>query len=167
MAINLQKSLKNNSMSKFNQTINVEIQVDTIANQLREKISPEFKHREELVEAIIGTALNNKDTEALQYIYNAMTGHIPKLDFKVGDIINCKATTWMYVTEESRLKKDSHSAELGKCVIVNVNAFSNTPYYVEYDYYCSDGSVRKDRTWVKAHQCSKFEGFYMEEDIFN
>lgn len=152
-------------MRKFNQTISIEIQVDAIANQLLESINPQFKHREPVVEAIIGTALNNKNSQALSYIYNAMAGHLPEINYKVGDIINCTAETYMYLTEESRLKQDSQRAPLGKSKVIEINPFSNTPLLVEYDYHRQDGSVKKDTSWVKMDQCSEFPSL-LAEDIF-
>jgi hypothetical protein len=152
-------------MRKFNQSISIEVQVDNIANQLLDTINPEFKHREPMVEAIIGTALNNK--EALSHIYNAMNGYLPEINFKVGDIVNCKATTYMYVTEESRIKGDSHRAELGKSVIVQVDPYRADPLCVEYDYYTSDGTVRRDARWVEMRHCSEFPVKSIQEDIFS
>jgi hypothetical protein len=152
-------------MRKFNQTIRIEVQVDNIASQLLDSINPAFKHREPMVEAIIGTALNNKDT--LSHIYNAMNGYLPEINFKVGDIVNCKATTYMYLTEESRLKGDSHRAELGKSVVVQIDPYRNDPLCVEYDYYTSNGTTCRDTRWVEMRDCSEFPSVSIQEDIFD
>jgi hypothetical protein len=150
-------------MRKFNQTINVEMEVDAIANQLLNTINEDTPNRESIVEAIFTNLIGSKD--AIQHLYNALNGNIPKINFKVGDIINCKATTWMYVSEKSRLEQDSERAELGKAVIVAINPFRNDPLYVEYDYYNADGSIRKDKTWVKQQQCSF--AFHVDEEVFS
>ncbi len=152
-------------MRKFNQTISIEIEVDTIASQLLNTINPEFKHREPVVEAIIGTALNNKET--LSHIYNAMNGHLPEINYKVGDVILCKSSTYMYLSEQSRAKGDSERSELGKCVIVDINPYRTEPLCVEYDFYHSDGSVTRDTRWVAMRYCSEFPGFYVNEDILS
>ena len=152
-------------MRKFNQTISIEVPVDNIASQLLDKINPEFKHREPVVEAIIGTALNSR--EALSQIYNAMNGYLPEINYKVGDVILCKATSYMYLTEQSRAKGDSERTELGKCVVVDINPYRNDPLCVQYDYYHSDGTVTKDTKWVAMHYCSEFPGFHVDEDIFS
>jgi len=165
-------------MRKFNQTISIEIEVDSIANQLLNTINPEFKHRIPVVEAIIGTALNNRDSQALGYIFNALSGHLPEINYKVGDLVNCTATTYMYVSEQSRAKKDSESAPLGKSKVIAINPFSSTPLQVEFDYHRSDGTIRKDTMWVKMNQCSNIvrtsdcsdesiDGIYKYEDIFS
>jgi len=165
MAFNLQKSLKSNNMKKFNQTITIEIEVDNIANQLLEKMNPEFKHREPVVEAIIGTALNSRDN-TLSHIFNALSGHLPEINYKVGDIVDCTSETYMYLTEESRQSGDSQRAKLGKSKVIEINPFSSTPLLVEYDYYRKDGTVKKDTSWVKMSQCSEFPSV-QHEDIFS
>ena len=152
-------------MRKFNQTISIEVEVDSIANQLLNTINPEFKHREPMVEAIIGTALLN--SESLSHIYNAMNGYLPELNYKIGDVLNCTATTYMYVSEQSRIKQDSERAPLGRVTVIDINPYSKSPLLVEFDYHRIDGTVRRDTAWVKMKDCTEFPPVAIQEDIFD
>ena len=81
-------------MKRFNKTITVEIQVDSIAQQLLSTINPEFKHREELVESIIGTALNSN---SMLYIYNSLNGFTNDINFAVGDTVFCEKKIYKHI----------------------------------------------------------------------
>jgi hypothetical protein len=69
-------------MKSFNQVITVKVSVDTIAKNLLNQINSDFKHRELIVESIIGGMLNE---DVLGYLHNSLNGYTEEINFKVGD----------------------------------------------------------------------------------
>ena len=139
-------------MKKFNKVITIEVAVDSIAEQLLSTLSPDFKHRELVVEAIIGTGV---DKNTLSYVYNAMNGFSPEIDFKVGDIVMSEHTEYMYKTEDSRVKGNSQSEAIGQCKVINIDLYTKDKLQVEYVYYNRAGTTEPKTAWVKHTNCSK------------
>ena len=139
-------------MKKFNKIITVEVSVDSIAEQLLSTMSPDFKHKELVVEAIIGTGV---DKGTLSYVYNALNGFSPEIDFKVGDAIVTGQTEYMYKTEESRTTRNSKPAAMEDCIVVGIDLYSPTKLNVEYTYYNQDGTTKRSTTWLKHTVCNK------------
>lgn len=98
-------------MKKFNKTINIEVEVDAIAQQLLGVMSADSKHKEVIVEAIIGTGLHNS---SLNVIYNALNGHRPSVNFELGEHVICSQKTW----------KDSSREPIGECLICDIDEYS-------------------------------------------
>ena len=139
-------------MKKFNKVITIEVAVDSIAEQLLSTLSPDFKHRELVVEAIIGAGV---DKNTLSYVYNALNGFSPEIDFKVGDVVRSEHTEWMYPTEESRTKRNSVSTEIGECKVIAIDLFTKDKLKVEYVYQNIEGKTDLNTTWVSHTKCSK------------
>jgi hypothetical protein len=72
-------------MKKFNKVIQVEVSVDTIAEKLLETMAPDFKHREQVVEAIIGAMVEHEELHKIAPLYNALNGFSNDINFKAGD----------------------------------------------------------------------------------
>ena len=139
-------------MKKFNKIITVEVSVDSIAEQLLATMSPDFKHRELVTEAIIGTGV---DKSTLSYVYNALNGFSPEIDFKVGDMVISEHTEWMYPTEESRTKRNSVSVAIGECKVIAIDLYTKDKLKVEYVHQNIEGKTEPKTTWVNHSKCSK------------
>lgn len=126
------------------------VNVDAVAQKMLSTIDPQFPHRETLTEAIIGFAL---DKDVVAHVYQALNGYVPTCEFSIGDTVICNDKTYQYKTSESREKKDSQRSELGVSVITDIDLYANNPIEVEYDYYHLDGTISKQKSWVKPNNC--------------
>lgn len=75
-------------MQKFTEVIKVEVEVESIHQQLLSTFPEDYKHKEILAHAIIGSSLS---ANKLGFIYNALNGYSSEIDFNVGDEIICSA----------------------------------------------------------------------------
>jgi hypothetical protein len=144
-------------MNKFNKVIKIEVSVDDIANQLLAQISPDFKHRELLTEAIIGSSLEKNN---LSYVYGALSGFTGDVDFQVGDSVVCKSQVYNYIqrpqTEPpTEVKYDQQYVQIGDCKVVEINKWSENKLMVEYTETLRDGKQRTDQKWVDHKECNK------------
>ena len=159
-------------MKQFNRIITVEVSVDAIAQNLLDTIAPDFKHREMLVESIIGS---NIDTGKLGYIYNALNGFTNEINFAKGDKIYCSNKTYMFKTPSSIEKDNSEYAEMGDAVVIDTDVYAEKKVLIEYDHYGRKGEVTRKQAWVNHTDCvrtvptidlRKGNGI-VHEDIFN
>ena len=135
-------------MKSFNQTITVQVEVDSIAKDFLASIKEDFKHRELLVESIIGSAL---EKGGLNYIYNSLHGYTGDIDFKVGDgvITSHREYRRIHVTEERKY------SPIGWCKVVNINLYSDDKVQVEYTDINENGETFQVITWVSHLSCNK------------
>ena len=61
-----------NELKKFNASIQIEIEVDMIAQQLLEAMDPAFKHSTIVVESIVGRMMQDN---SLSFLYNSLNGY--------------------------------------------------------------------------------------------
>jgi hypothetical protein len=140
-------------MKKFNQVIQIEIEVDMVAQKLLAEFKEDFKHRELLTETIVGTALNNG---IVSYLYNSLNGFSADIDFKVGDVVICNGTWYQYYDMiDNQLVKTGKRVEIGICTIVEIDLYSDSKVKVEFESYSSDGTTSKELQWVDHRKCSK------------
>jgi len=123
-------------MKKFNQSIKVEVEVDAIAEQLLSTINPEFKHREQVVESIIGNAIREKSMTT--QIYNSLNGFSNEINFKVGDIVKCSRGLY------DQDKKGNI------CRVIDVNIYNHYDK-LRVEYYNSKGELNEQ--WVSHSYC--------------
>ena len=128
-------------MKQFNQTINIEVAVDSIAQTLLDTMSPDYKHREIVTEAIIATGL---EKNTLSFIFNALNGHLPHLNFNVGETVICTSTYWA----------KGKSNEIGICRIVEINPYAECELKVEYTYV-DDEKTHTAKQWVRSNRCDR------------
>lgn len=133
-------------MKKFNKTISIEVEVDTIAQMLLDSMAPDFKHRELVAEAIIGTSV---ESNKIDYIYNTLNGYSNEIDFKVGDNIVCDATYYGY--HEGTRKNTVY----GIAVVKEINLYSKEKLLIAYTKQESNGEPREATTWVSHHKCTR------------
>lgn len=128
-------------MKKFNKTISIEVEVDTVAEQLLSVMSADSKHRELIVESIIATAMNSS---SLNHIFNALNGHRPSVNFELGEYVICDYKRW----------KDSSRVPIGRCLICDIDEY--TSYLtVSYEVFDSEGKMSIESKSVPMSSCSK------------
>jgi len=124
-------------MKKYNQVIKVEVSVDQIADKLAELINPEFKHKDNVVDSIIGPLLEQGN---INYLYNALNGYTNDLDFQVGDNVHCTAEVFHNKMYQA----------IGEAVVVEVNPYKPAKIRIKHT---KTGTV--DYDWVDHTKCSK------------
>jgi hypothetical protein len=136
------------TLKKFNQTINIEVQVDDIAEQLFSSMDESFKHKHIVVDAIIGTSL---DHNSLSYVYNALNGHSPEIDFEVGEMIICSSIYYY------RARKGGEEArnEIGVAKVTEIDLYRKDKIRLTFFGYNADGGEMAQSRWVLHTACSR------------
>lgn len=137
-------------MKKFNKTIMVAISVDQIAIELEKVIKPDFKHKESLVEAIIGTLLHHE--ESLGFVMNALHGWSNELEFMVGEEISCSEKCRNEFVEVTRKYK---RVEIGACKIVEIDPYRPDDKLKVSFIEDQEGEQVKVEQWVDHLLCNR------------
>lgn len=136
-------------MKKFNQVINVQVSVDSIAESFLSTISMDEKHRELIAEAVIGSAL---EKGTLSYIHNALNGYSNSINFEVGDTVSFER---YYRKNKEQQERKEHTIQ---ATVVDVNPYSDlkVKLHLEYEEYSygEQNKVNQDE-WVSHLKCSK------------
>jgi len=133
------------TMKSFNQAINIEVQVDTIANKLLESMDSSNPHSALIAETIIGTLVSEG---RLSGLYNALNGWESTIDFKVGQLIHCSSTHY----------SGSKREVIGNCEIIEINEYkngSNIKVSLEYMYDDKSTEPSKSTKWVDISSLSE------------
>lgn len=127
-------------MKKFNKAIQVSVEVDVIAEQLLSMMNVDEKHRELVVETIIG---NMENTNRIGKLYNALNGHKDVINFEVGDKVICDAG--LYV--------DGLYCKNVECEVVGIDMYDTNPIKVSYVSKTEKGTISTHP--VPTNTCSK------------
>lgn len=135
-------------MKRFNKVITIEVSVDSIAEQLLDTISPEFKHREILAEAIIGRMERDN---SLSYLYNSLNGYPCDIDFKIGDEVRTEnpMRIYGYWTLESIEKNDSIYNDVYTAKVVEINPYADEKLKIQFDVPGKTGQLTPQTKWVR------------------
>ena len=137
-------------MKKFNKEITVTVSIDSIAQNLLEQFPEDYKHREIVTEAIIGSCQDNEN--ALSNIYNTLNGYPCDVDFAVGDHVICTDYYWGYPDGKA---DESTRVDNGPATVLEIDPFkAKNKIRISYDKYTKDG-VKEDTTWVNHQKCTK------------
>lgn len=143
-------------MKSFNQVISVEVSVDSIAQELLNTISPDYAHREILVEGIIGRAISS-DKQALAVIFNSLRGYTGEIDFKVGDVVvPGDLRVYAFWTPKSIEENNTVYGEIKSATIVEIDTYANEKLKISYEVPAKDGSVKTETKWYSHLRCNKF-----------
>lgn len=142
-------------MKKFDQVIHIAVPVSGIAKDLLSKLGPDFKHKEMVAEAIIGYGVNNP--ELLSYVFNALNGYTPEINFKVGDVIMCSST--VYYTAIGDNKPQSH--KIGKAEVVEIDLYRSEKLKIKYTLN-REGDAEQEN-WMSHDKCERIAP--VEEEI--
>lgn len=142
-------------MVKFNESIRITVEVNTIAEMLLAQMSADFKHKEIVVESIIGRALAS-DKSALSRLYNALNGHIPSIDFSIGDmVVPENVTPYAYWSKDDAGVLQRSSKKIVAAKIVEIDLFKDQNIRVEYEAPLRDGTMETSSTWINHTDCKK------------
>ena len=137
-------------MKQFNKSIQVEIEVDAIAQQLRSQFKEDVPFADHTTELIIGRMLE-KDSSYLGRLYQTMNGFKTELLPKVGESYGCEIYEYGYWTPESIQKNDTVRGTVTSCRIVEIFEYSDDPFFVEYFVPSKDGGMTSKTKRISAH----------------
>lgn len=139
----------------FNQTISIEVDVDTIHQKLMGTFPEDYKHKEILSHAIVGSAMEHG---GIGFIYNALNGYTNDVDFGIGEVVECTSKDRIVYTPSTPEKKANWEyAPIGQCTIVAINIYNTRKLRVEFISDKRDGSgTEVKREWVDHKTCSKW-----------
>jgi len=134
-------------MKNFNQVITVQVSVNSIAQQLLDTMSPDFKHRELVTESIIGRMFNDG---SLSYLYNSLNGYSASIDFQIGDEVSSADgfRTYGYWTPESIEKGDTCLGYVKSGRVVEINEYSDKKIKIECQVPNKKGGFDVNTQWV-------------------
>jgi hypothetical protein len=137
-------------MKKFNETIKVEVSVDSIAQQLLNTMLPDFKHSELTVEAIIGSMLKSG---TLTYVYNALNGYTNEINFTEGDFVMCSNKTYKYIKKAESEGFEEKYEQIGKCQIKAIELYSQNKLLITFTKTNRSGKEIVVEEWVSHKDC--------------
>jgi len=165
------------NLPKFKDVITIEIAVQMVYQKMLDTLPADYKHREILAHAIVGSA-NAKGQ--LSYIYNALAGFENTIDFKVGDDIRCtseeRRERYDYNLEDSEgeekpdgIKKKTEqgadykpnysvrSVGIGRCEVIEVDMYSDKKLLVKFIQDKKyDNGKEEEEVWVDHRKCTKW-----------
>lgn len=115
------------TLPAFNDVIKIEVDVDDIYKKLMETFPEDYKHREMLAHAIIGSAHTNG---GLSYIYNSLNGYTNQIDFKLNDVVTCIEDYRVEFIDSDQFvasdksKNLSKKLPIGKCRVKSINLYN-------------------------------------------
>jgi hypothetical protein len=137
-------------MKKFNKVIQVEVSLDTIAQNLLSTMNEAFPHRELVVENIIGSS----DAHQLSLLYNSLNGYTNEIDFNVGDIIKpTNVTSYGYWTEEDVNAGSTSCKAIEEAEIIEINIYAPEKLRIKYVTPRKDGTMNVNKTWIRHTEC--------------
>jgi hypothetical protein len=142
-------------MKSFNKQIKITVELDTIANALLSTLNPDAKHKDIIVEAIIGRLDAKNDTQGMTVLYNSLNGFSNNINFEKGNEVICTKRVNAYWTEESIRDNSSVYLEIGEVTVVDINEYADEKLLVEYNYPLKSGETEKRQVWVDHSTCSK------------
>ena len=160
-----------NNLPPFNQVIKIEVEVQSIYEKLLSTFPEDYKHKEMLAHAIIGSSEHNG---GLNYVYNALNGFTNDVNFKVGDFVDCtekNRVVWYDSIKEDENglqinsgisdelvtpKWKSKNVMIGKCRVIDINLYRSDKIMVEFVgsslYRREEGETTKAE-WVNQKTC--------------
>ena len=138
-------------MKKFNETIKVEVSVDSIASKLLAMFNTEEKHAEKTTEAIIGNLLHAR---GLSQVYNSINGYSNDINFEVGDKVMCSSYRYTHKYDEKTTIWISERIQIGEATIIAIDIYASNPIIVEYTTINHKGEKVIETDSVSIDRCS-------------
>lgn len=127
--------LFNHSKSYNMKTVNVEIPINMMTDQLESVISSDFPHRELLAEAIINSL---EDSNKLKFLHMALNGVRPTVKVNIFDA----------VVVSTRVFKGDKFEPIGKCYVIDVNPYGYNQVKVSYESVDVMGNPVTTDAWI-------------------
>ena len=138
-------------MKKFNQTIQIEFQVDAIASQLRAMFN-DSANADLVVEQIIGRSLNN-DMPMLSRIVSAINGVQNEVFVEVGKTYPIKPMRiYGFWTPESIVNNESCYGDVTEAHVLDINIYKDEQVKISYLVPNKSGEKKEQTKWVNANQ---------------
>ena len=149
---------KESKLPVFNKTISIEVDVDDIHKKLMETFPEDYKHKEILSHAIVGSAMEHG---GIGFIYNALNGYTNDVDFAIGEVVDCTSKhrrEYVPSIDEPATKARRDMKEIGACEIVAINLYSRNKILVKYqqDAAFPFGGAEEVTAWVDHKTCTKW-----------
>ena len=140
-------------MQKFNKSIEISIPIDAIANQLLEQFNPEFKHRELVVETIVGRMLTT-DERGISKVFNSLNGYTGDINFAIGDIVvPKKLRVYGYWTQKSIDESNSVYGDIESATVVSIDKFADESLEISFDVPKKDGTMETKTQRISHFEC--------------
>lgn len=140
-------------MKTFNKEITVQLSVDAIAEQLLSIIKDDYKHRDLVVETIVGRLLATDDSAALGMLNSSLNGHQQKINFEIGDIVSTDITELGNWDGSSKKTREA----IGTAKVIDIDVYAVNKLMIEYSV--PDNSAPSGFKTVKVptnhRNCSK------------
>lgn len=135
-------------MKKYNQSIQITVELDSIAQQLLNSFHPEHPHRELLVDTIIGNM--RQETRQITQLYNSLNGFTNDIDFVVGQKLEVKVNALVgdYYLHESWKKDGTEPRTTLTATIVEVDVYRENKLKVSFEYMDRRGNMDDSTTWL-------------------
>lgn len=141
-------------MKKFNEQIEITIEIDAIALQLRSMFKDDSANADVVVEQIIGRGLS-KDTALLGKIMSAMNGFQKEINVKAGETHKVVPfTVYGFWTPKSIEENNSVHGPISEVTVVRVNPYGDEEVLVEYQVPNKKGTTDRQERWIKASSFS-------------
>lgn len=134
--------------NRENQTVNVKIDTDLIAQHLHYAIG-DHPNGAALVESIIGVGLT---TGKLGHMFMGSLGVVPIQKYGIGEEVT--STSVIYDYFEVQIDERAKPREIGQCRVVEYRPYNEEQYVVEYTHVDRDGDTCTNTSPVTANQLS-------------
>ena len=160
-------------MPRFNKSIQVTVELDSVFQKMLDLLPADYKHREVLAHAIVGSAA---EAGTLQYVFAGLNGYTNDIDFQLDQTVRCSETKmyeWYdakledaygkllvnqpadYGTDEYKPKWERRIAPIGECRIVEINLYKTENLKVEFQTatYATYPNTTTETAWVSHKKC--------------
>ncbi len=142
------------TMKQFNEQIEISIEVDAIAGQLRSMFKDDSANADIVVEQIIGRSLTT-DKVLLGKLMSAMNGYQKKVHVEPGNTYSIKPiSVYGYWTPESVEQNDTCRGDVTSVFVKEINPYSDNEVFIEFSVPKKDGTMKTETRWVPASQFS-------------
>jgi hypothetical protein len=144
-----------NHLPKFDEVIKIEVPVNQIYEKLKAVFPEDYKHKEVLAHAIVGSTVSHGGVE---FVYNALCGFTNDIDFKVGDKVICteKERKENLYAAQGKSLTDQEDVEIGECEIVQINLYAKDKIRVAFKERGWKSEEYIDaKEWVNQKSCTK------------
>ena len=160
-------------MPRFNHSIQLTVELDSVFQKMLDLLPADYKHREVLAHAIVGSAA---EAGTLQYVFAGLNGYTNDIDFTVGDIVKCVEMDkyeWYdakledskgfrmidepadFGTPEYKPKWERRKVQIGECNVVEINLYKTDKLKVEFQTaaYGKEAKFETQHAWVSHKNC--------------
>lgn len=139
-------------MKKFNSQIEIKVEVDAIASQLRSMFKEDSANADVVVEQIIGRSMSF-DPSMLGKIMSAMNGFQKEVNVKPGETHKIKPfRVYGFWTQKSIDENNSCYGDITEVKVLEINQYSDNEVYVEYLVPNKAQELQPQTKWVSASE---------------